>query len=153
MHPPTCAFLICLCSYYFSPLPTLIYLLIYPSVLPLYPSTHASRSRQIHPSDFITPSLALLIQFPGRTSLPLAAIQQASFHSCLFYQAPGSWRGWAELAHPGPLSTGEVVWAATNKWTLCSFADPLEMEDLSSGLGMSKQDLGQGKGPCRGSGP
>uniref|UniRef100_A0A7N5KDK3 Ribosomal protein S14 n=1 Tax=Ailuropoda melanoleuca TaxID=9646 RepID=A0A7N5KDK3_AILME len=28
--------------------------------------------------------------------------------------------------------------------------EPLDLEDLSSGLGMTKPDLGQGKGPCRG---
>lgn len=45
------------------------------------------------------------------------------------------------------------VWAAglpSDTWPCCSLAEPLDLEDLSSGLGMTKPDLGQGKGPCRG---
>lgn len=45
---------------------------------------------------------------------------------------------------------GTEGWTAGNQGTGYSFAEPLEMEDLPSGLGMAKQDLGQGEGPCRG---
>ena len=100
-----------------------------------HPRMHPGSSRSTHLISS-TPSLASLIQCPSHISLPLAAIQQASFHSHLFYQAPGLWQSWAELAHPGSLPVGAVGWTATNKWALCSFADPMEMEYPSSGQGL-----------------
>lgn len=51
---------------------------------------------------------------------------------------------------PRPLTSGYSSWTSHNKWPCCSFAEPLDMEDLSSGLGVTKQDLVQGKGPSRG---
>lgn len=39
---------------------------------------------------------------------------------------------------------------ANNNWACFSFAEPLDMEDLTSGLGVTKQDVGQGKGPMEG---
>ena len=45
------------------------------------------------------------------------------------------------------------VWEAglpSDRWTCYSFAESVDVEDLSSGLGMTKPDLGQGKGSRRG---
>lgn len=43
-----------------------------------------------------------------------------------------------------------TVTTSRNNWPCCSFAEPLDMEDLSSGLGVTKPDLVQGKAPPEG---
>lgn len=45
---------------------------------------------------------------------------------------------------------GQVGCTSSDKWTCCSFAESLELEDPSSGLGVTKQDLGPGKGLAEG---
>lgn len=39
-----------------------------------------------------------------------------------------------------------VCWGKNNSEPDASLAEPLDMEDLSSGLGVTRQELGQGKG-------